>query len=63
MKVYFHLCIEGFTNTYVIVNDDPNVMEAIIVDPGQITTEIIRTAVTNWLQSSLPTTINITSKD
>lgn len=42
MKVYFHLCIESFTNTYVIVNDDPEVMEAIIVDPGQITNGIIK---------------------
>ena len=42
MKVYFHLCIDGFTNSYVIVNDDPAVMEAIIVDPGQISNDIIR---------------------
>lgn len=42
MKVYFHLCIDGFTNSYVIVNDDPAVMEAIIVDPGQISNNIIR---------------------
>lgn len=41
MKIYFHLCLEGFTNSYVIVNDDPQVMEAIIVDPGQISNEII----------------------
>lgn len=39
MKVYFHLNLEGFSNCYVIVNE--NTHEAIIVDPGQITTEII----------------------
>jgi glyoxylase-like metal-dependent hydrolase (beta-lactamase superfamily II) len=36
MKVYFNLCLEGFTNSYTILNDDPNVMEAIIVDPGKV---------------------------
>lgn len=41
MKIYFHLCIEGFTNCYVVVNDDPNVMEALIIDPGKITPQII----------------------
>ena len=41
MKVYFHVCIETWTNTYLIVNDDPNVMEAIIVDPSQITNRLI----------------------
>lgn len=41
MKVYFHLCLEEFTNSYVIVNDDPSVMEAIIIDPGQISKELI----------------------
>ncbi len=39
MKIYFHLNLEGFSNCYVIVNE--NTHEAIIVDPGQITTEII----------------------
>lgn len=42
MKIYFHLCIEEFTNCYVIVNDDPNVMEAIIIDPGKISTHMIQ---------------------
>lgn len=41
MKIYFHLCLEEFTNCYVVVNDDPSVMEAIIIDPGKITNEIV----------------------
>ncbi len=41
MKVYFHMCLEEFTNCYVIANDDPRVMEAIIIDPGKISKEII----------------------
>lgn len=39
MKLYFHLNLEGFSNCYVIVNEKSR--EAIIIDPGQITTEII----------------------
>ncbi len=39
MKVYFHLNLEGFSNCYVIVNE--NTREAIIIDPGYITQEII----------------------
>lgn len=39
MKIYFHLNLEGFSNCYVIVNEESR--EALIVDPGQITTEII----------------------
>ena len=39
MKIYFHLNLEGFSNCYVIVNEKTH--EAIIIDPGQITTEII----------------------
>lgn len=41
MKIYFDLCLEEFTNCYVVVNDAPSVMEAIIIDPGKITNEII----------------------
>jgi len=41
MKIYFHLSIEEFTNTYIVVNDDPSVMEALIIDPGKINTDII----------------------
>ncbi|MBR5097325.1 MAG: MBL fold metallo-hydrolase, partial [Treponema sp.] len=39
MKLYFHLNLEGFSNCYVIVNEKSR--EALIIDPGQITTEII----------------------
>lgn len=42
MKIYFNLSLEEFTNCYVIVNDDPEVKQALIIDPGKITTEIIR---------------------
>ncbi len=41
MKIYFHMCLSGFTNSYIILNDDPNVKQAIIIDPGQITNRII----------------------
>lgn len=41
MKIYFHLTLEGFTNCYVVVNDDPSVKEALIIDPGKISNEII----------------------
>lgn len=41
MKLYFHLCIDGFTNSYTILNDRPDVKEAIIVDPGKIDMETI----------------------
>lgn len=41
MKIYFHLCLEEFTNCYVVVNDSPSVMEALIIDPGKISNEII----------------------
>ena len=39
MKVYFHLNIEGFSNCYVVVNEKSK--EAIIIDPGKITKELI----------------------
>lgn len=41
MKIYFHLNIEGFSNCYVIGNELTG--EAIIVDPGIITPQIIDT--------------------
>lgn len=41
MKIYFNPCIEGFTNSYTIVNDAPDSNEVIIVDPGQITTSMV----------------------
>lgn len=39
MKIYFHLNAGGFSNCYVVVNEETN--EAIIIDPGKITEEII----------------------
>ena len=39
MKIYFHLNIEGFSNCYLVVNEESK--EAIIVDPGRMTKEII----------------------
>ncbi len=41
MKIYFDLSFDGFTNSYVVVNDDPKVMEAIIIDPGKVTFDMI----------------------
>jgi glyoxylase-like metal-dependent hydrolase (beta-lactamase superfamily II) len=40
MKVFFHLNIEGFSNCYVVTN--PEIHEALIIDPGKITGEILR---------------------
>ena len=39
MKVYFHFNIDGFSNCYVVTNE--RTMEAIIIDPGKITREIL----------------------
>lgn len=39
MKVYFHLNEGGFSNCYLVVNEISN--QAIIIDPGKITKEII----------------------
>ena len=39
MKVYFHLNLSGFSNCYVVVNEEAG--EAIIIDPGKITDGII----------------------
>lgn len=41
MKVYFHLSFDGFTNAYVVVNENQNVKEAIIIDPAKITNDMI----------------------
>lgn len=42
MKVYSHTFLEeDFTNSYVVVNDAPNVMQAIIIDPGKISNGMI----------------------
>lgn len=43
MKIYFNLSFDDFTNCYTIVNDEPSVMEAIIVDPGVISNQMIQT--------------------
>ena len=47
MKVYFHLN-GGFSNCYLIVNEETN--EAIIVDPGHITEELISQIEDNHLK-------------
>ncbi len=39
MKIYFHLNPGGFSNCYVVVNEETS--QALIIDPGQITEEII----------------------
>ena len=39
MKVYFHLNVAGFSNCYLVVNEETK--EAIVVDPGEITEELI----------------------
>lgn len=39
MKVYLYLNIRGFSNCYLIVNENTN--EAIIIDPGKITENLI----------------------
>ena len=50
MKIYFHLNIGGFSNCYVIVNEQTS--EAIIVDPGQMTEKIISQLEDNHLKLS-----------
>lgn len=39
MKIYFHLNLGGFSNCYVVVNEVSK--EAIIIDPGQVTEQLI----------------------
>ncbi|NLK45370.1 MAG: MBL fold metallo-hydrolase [Treponema sp.] len=39
MKVYFHLCLEGFSNCYVVGNEKTK--QALIIDPGTVTKEMI----------------------
>lgn len=50
MKIYFHLNLGGFSNCYVVVNEKVN--EAIIIDPGEITEEIISQLEDNHLKLS-----------
>lgn len=39
MKLYYHRSIEGLSNAYIVVN--PESREALIIDPGKITTTMI----------------------
>ncbi len=39
MKIYFHLNIAGFSNCYVVVNEQNK--QALIIDPGKLTSSII----------------------
>lgn len=39
MKLYFHFNADGFSNTYLLVNESSN--EALLIDPGEITEKII----------------------
>lgn len=50
MKIYFHLNLGGFSNCYLIVNEESN--EAIIIDPGKITDDIISQLEDNHLKLS-----------
>lgn len=50
MKVYFYLNFAGFSNCYLIVNEEAR--EAIIVDPGDVTEEIISQIEENNLKLS-----------
>ncbi len=40
MKIYFNLNIAGYANTYIVANEKTS--EAIIVDPGKLSEEIIK---------------------
>ena len=50
MKVYFHLNEGGFSNCYLVVNEISN--QAIIIDPGKITKEMIARIEDNHLNLS-----------
>ena len=39
MKIYFHINTGGFSNTYLVANEFTK--EAIIIDPGKISEELI----------------------
>lgn len=39
IKIYFHLCLEGFSNCYIVVNEETK--KALIIDPGQISEKMI----------------------
>lgn len=48
MKIYYHLNAVGFSNCYVVVNEETS--QALIIDPGKITEEIISQIEDNHLQ-------------
>lgn len=50
MKIYFHLNILGFSNCYIVV--DEKTSDAIIIDPGKITTNLISQIEDNNLKLS-----------
>ena len=50
MKIYFHLNLGGFSNCYAVVNEKAK--EAIVIDPGEITEEIISQIEENHLKLS-----------
>ena len=50
MKIYFHLNLGGFSNCYVVVNEKAH--EAIVIDPGEVTEEIISQIEENHLKLS-----------
>lgn len=52
MKLYVHInrIITGYSNTYIVVNEKTN--EAILIDPGKITSRLIETIESKNLQLS-----------
>ncbi len=50
MKIYFHLNLKGFSNCYLVVNEEAK--EAIIIDPGKITEGIVSQIEDNGLKLS-----------
>ena len=50
MKVYFFMNYTGFSNCYLVVNEEAN--EAVIIDPGEISEEIISQIEENNLKLS-----------
>ncbi len=47
MKVYFHFSLDGFSNSYLVSNEETG--EALIIDPGKITMEVINNIEKNGL--------------
>lgn len=39
MKIYFHLNLDGFSNCYLVANEDSR--QALIIDPCRVTTELL----------------------